>query len=109
MKKIDDFTVHFVTKAPNPILPNQITQISIMSKVWAEKHKVEKPQDFKKIVRHLKQDPIVKNIYEAKSGRIGEGSSGMRPAPPLALLDCDHGHSLPDHCFSLLFFRIIEQ
>ncbi len=47
VKKVDDFTVHFVTKAPNPILPNQITQISVMSKAWSEKHKVEKPQDFK--------------------------------------------------------------
>jgi solute carrier family 30 (zinc transporter), member 9 len=32
-----------------------------------------KPEDFKKIVRHLKQDPVVKNIYEAKSEEIGEG------------------------------------
>jgi peptide/nickel transport system substrate-binding protein len=47
VKKVDDFTVHFVTKGPNPILPSQLTQICIMSKAWAEKHKVEKPQDFK--------------------------------------------------------------
>jgi divalent metal cation (Fe/Co/Zn/Cd) transporter len=32
-----------------------------------------KPEDFKKIVRHLMQDPVVKNIYEAKSEEIGEG------------------------------------
>jgi len=47
VKKIDTYTVHFITKGPDPILPNQVTQISIMSKAWAEKHKVEKPQDFK--------------------------------------------------------------
>jgi peptide/nickel transport system substrate-binding protein len=47
VKKIDAHTVHFVTKGPNPILPNQLTTIGIMSKAWAEKHKVEKPQDFK--------------------------------------------------------------
>ncbi|HEY7610643.1 MAG TPA: ABC transporter substrate-binding protein [Alphaproteobacteria bacterium] len=47
VKKIDAYTVHFITKGPNPILPNQVTQISIMSKAWAEKHKVERPQDFK--------------------------------------------------------------
>jgi len=46
-KKIDELTVHLVTKDPNPILPAQLTQISIMSKAWAEKHKVERPQDFK--------------------------------------------------------------
>ena len=47
VKKIDAHTVHFITKGPNPILPQQLTQISIMSKAWAEKHKVGKPQDFK--------------------------------------------------------------
>lgn len=31
------------------------------------------PDDFKKIVRHIKQDPVVKNVYEAKSEEIGEG------------------------------------
>eukprot|EP00892_Ulva_mutabilis_P008445 jgi/Ulvmu1/5973/UM026_0097.1 len=29
--------------------------------------------DFQKIVRHLKRDPVIKNIYEAKSEEIGEG------------------------------------
>jgi peptide/nickel transport system substrate-binding protein len=47
IKKIDDLTVHIVTKAPNPIVPITLNQISIMSKAWAEKNKVEKPQDFK--------------------------------------------------------------
>ncbi|MGH7004459.1 MAG: ABC transporter substrate-binding protein, partial [Alphaproteobacteria bacterium] len=47
VKKVEEHTVHFVTKEPNPILPSQLTQISIMSKAWSEKHKVEKPQDFK--------------------------------------------------------------
>jgi solute carrier family 30 (zinc transporter), member 9 len=31
------------------------------------------PEDFHKIVRHLKRDPVIKNIYEAKSEEIGEG------------------------------------
>ena len=30
-------------------------------------------EDFQRIVRHLKRDPVVKNIYEAKSEEIGEG------------------------------------
>jgi peptide/nickel transport system substrate-binding protein len=78
IKKVDDHTVHFVTKAPNPILPNQITQISVMSKAWAEKHKVEKPQDYKNkeetyAVRNAngtgpfkikKRDPGVETILE---------------------------------------------
>ncbi len=46
-KKVDELTVHLVTKEPNPILPAQLTQISIMSKAWSEKHMVERPQDYK--------------------------------------------------------------
>ena len=30
-------------------------------------------EDFQRIVRHLKRDPVIKNIYEAKSEEIGEG------------------------------------
>jgi zinc transporter 9 len=29
--------------------------------------------DFQKIVHHLRRDPVVKNVYEAKSEEIGEG------------------------------------
>lgn len=47
VKKIDSHTVHLVTKGPDPLLPNQLTQIGIMSEAWAKKNKVEKPQDFK--------------------------------------------------------------
>ena len=43
---IDDHTVHIITTGPNPILPDQITTIFIMSKDWAEKHNVVKPQDY---------------------------------------------------------------
>jgi divalent metal cation (Fe/Co/Zn/Cd) transporter len=32
-----------------------------------------KKEDFDRIVRHLKRDPVIKNIYEAKSEEIGEG------------------------------------
>jgi len=48
MRKVDDHTVDLITKGPNPILPNQLTAIGIMSRAWAKKHKVEKPQDFRK-------------------------------------------------------------
>jgi len=47
VKKVDSHTVQLITKGPNPILPNQLTQIGIMSAAWAKKHKVEKPLDFK--------------------------------------------------------------
>ena len=44
----DAGTVRIVTgKGPNPILPNQLTEIHIVDKGWAEKHGVTKPQNFK--------------------------------------------------------------
>lgn len=44
---VDAQTIHIVTDGPNPILPNQLTNIMMMSKAWAEKHGVAKPQSFK--------------------------------------------------------------
>lgn len=43
---IDDHTVKLVTKAPNPILPNEITNLYIMDSGWAKEHDVETPQDY---------------------------------------------------------------
>ena len=45
--KIDDLTVEFRLKAPNPIFLQHIDTLWIMSKAWSEKHKVTKPLDFK--------------------------------------------------------------
>ncbi|WP_341702986.1 ABC transporter substrate-binding protein [Ferrovibrio sp.] len=47
VKKVDEATVHVVTSGPNPILPNQIANIFIMSKAWAEKNSVVVPQSYK--------------------------------------------------------------
>jgi peptide/nickel transport system substrate-binding protein len=47
VKAVDNSTIHIVTEGPNPILPDQITNIAIMSKAWAEKHNVTKPQNYK--------------------------------------------------------------
>ncbi len=45
VKIIDPHKVHIVHTGPNPIFPNQLTSIFIMSKAWSEKHGVTKPQD----------------------------------------------------------------
>ena len=45
VKIINDHLVHIITKGPNPILPNQLTTIFMMSKAWCEKHNVTKPQN----------------------------------------------------------------
>jgi len=44
-RKVDDYTVEFVTTAPNPVEPAMVSNIFIMSKAWCEKNKSAKPQD----------------------------------------------------------------
>jgi peptide/nickel transport system substrate-binding protein len=46
-KKVDDLTVDIITEGPAPVLIPQLTEIRIMSRAWATKHNVTKPQDFK--------------------------------------------------------------
>jgi peptide/nickel transport system substrate-binding protein len=42
---LDPMTVQFETTGPNPILPNQLATIFIMSKAWSEANNVTEPQD----------------------------------------------------------------
>jgi len=46
VRVIDDHTVDLVTDGVNPILPNQLTNLFIMDKGWAEANNVVSPQDF---------------------------------------------------------------
>jgi peptide/nickel transport system substrate-binding protein len=46
-KAPDSLTVHLLTSGPNPIMPDQMSNIFIMSKKWCEKHNAVQPQDFK--------------------------------------------------------------
>ena len=48
VKKIDDFTVDFITKDPDPIFLEEITQWVIMSKKWCEEHNATEPTDLTK-------------------------------------------------------------
>ncbi len=45
VRKVDDHTVDFETKAPNPIFLQEITNWAIMSKAWAEAHNATRPAD----------------------------------------------------------------
>ena len=45
--KVNDTTVDFLMKAPNPVLLNQLTELRIMSKAWAEKNKSMEPKDIR--------------------------------------------------------------
>jgi peptide/nickel transport system substrate-binding protein len=46
-RKIDDLTVEMQMREPNPVLPNHLFQLRIMSRAWAIKHKAETPQNYK--------------------------------------------------------------
>ncbi|GIT91547.1 peptide ABC transporter substrate-binding protein [Jannaschia pagri] len=45
VRAVDDLTVEFVTDGPNPILPNNFTNLFIMDKTWTEANGVTKVQD----------------------------------------------------------------
>ncbi|MBV9553100.1 MAG: ABC transporter substrate-binding protein [Alphaproteobacteria bacterium] len=48
VKKIDDYTVDFITDGPDPIMPNNLPTISIMSKKWCEEHNTTRAADLTK-------------------------------------------------------------
>ena len=45
--KVDANTIDILTKEPNPVLLNQLTELRIMSKAWAEKNNSVAPKDIK--------------------------------------------------------------
>ncbi|RDB44321.1 ABC transporter substrate-binding protein [Halomonas sp. DQ26W] len=46
VRATDDYTVEVETHEPNPLLPNNLTNLFIMSREWAEEHGVEEPQNY---------------------------------------------------------------
>jgi len=47
--KVNDRTVDIFTKGPNPVLLNQLTELRIMSKAWAEKNNSVEPKDIRNV------------------------------------------------------------
>jgi peptide/nickel transport system substrate-binding protein len=45
--KVDANTVDIILSGPNPVMLNQLTELRIMSKAWAEKNKSVEPKDIK--------------------------------------------------------------
>ncbi len=45
--KVNDSTVDIMMKGPNPVLLNQLTELRIMSKAWADKNKSQEPKDIR--------------------------------------------------------------
>ena len=46
VRAVDDFTIEMVTNGPNPILPNNLTNLFIMDKDWTEANNTVSVQDF---------------------------------------------------------------
>jgi peptide/nickel transport system substrate-binding protein len=47
VEKVDNNTIDVFTDAPNPVLLNQLTELRMMSKAWAEKNNSVAPKDIK--------------------------------------------------------------
>ncbi|MFY7981079.1 MAG: ABC transporter substrate-binding protein, partial [Limnohabitans sp.] len=45
--KVDESTVDIMLSGPNPVLLNQLTELRIMSRAWAEKNKSTEPKDIR--------------------------------------------------------------
>lgn len=86
--KVDDLTVNVKTKGPNPLLPQNLTNLFIMSKAWSEKNKVEAPQNFANkeetfAVRNtngtgayqlVSREPDVKTVLKRNDNYWGKGT-----------------------------------
>ncbi|MEQ8306682.1 MAG: ABC transporter substrate-binding protein [Hoeflea sp.] len=46
VRAVDDYTVEMETEGPNPILPNNLTNLFMMDKGWAEANDVTEPAEF---------------------------------------------------------------
>jgi peptide/nickel transport system substrate-binding protein len=44
---VDDLTVRIRTRGPDPLLPNNLTDVFIMDREWSERHGTTKPQDIR--------------------------------------------------------------
>ena len=52
VRKVGDFVIEIETKAPFPILPDVLSQVSIMSKKWCEANNATRPVDRRKGVEN---------------------------------------------------------
>ena len=87
MRKIDDYTVDFVTNDPFPILPDTLNTWFIMSKAWCEKNNATTPVDVRKGKENAatlrangtgpfmlkSREPGVRTVFVNNPGVLGKG------------------------------------
>jgi peptide/nickel transport system substrate-binding protein len=84
---VDPYTVQLKTAGPNPLVPDNLTSVFIMSRKWSEAHNATKPQDFKNkeenfAVRNangtgpfmlVSREPDVKTVLKRNDAYWGRG------------------------------------
>jgi peptide/nickel transport system substrate-binding protein len=84
--KTDDLTVQFKTKGPNALLVNNLTNLFIMNKAWAEANNAADPQNLKEKVENgatlqaigtgpyslVTREPDVRTVMKAYDGYWGK-------------------------------------
>ena len=89
--KVDEHTVRMRTDGPNPLLPNNLTNLFIMDREWSEANKVTLPQNYKAgdetfAVRNAngtgpfrlaKREPDVRTELERNEDYWGKGTYPM--------------------------------
>jgi peptide/nickel transport system substrate-binding protein len=103
--KVDDMTVHFKTKGPNPLLVNNLTNLFIMDKEWSEANNAADPQNLRERVENgstraangtgpfilVTREPDVRTVMRVNPNHwaAGEANHGIteivyRPIPEAA-------------------------
>jgi peptide/nickel transport system substrate-binding protein len=73
-RKVDELTVDILTSEPTPVLPLQLVNLRLMSKAWCEKHKVERPQDF----RGKEETHAARNANGTGAFRLGRWETDVK-------------------------------
>jgi peptide/nickel transport system substrate-binding protein len=74
VEAVDDHTVRITTAAPDPILPDELSQIFIMSKRWAEQHDALLPAVYSEKVTYVENHANGTGPFKLVSFEVGAGS-----------------------------------
>jgi peptide/nickel transport system substrate-binding protein len=71
---VDDHTVRITSAAPNPILPEQLSQIFMMSKRWAEQHDAMLPAVYGEKLTYAENHANGTGPFKLESFELGVGT-----------------------------------